>query len=135
MGHEEIVPEVAYTRATSGGWRLVDVRTPQEFAQGHPEGAINIPLTFRGPMGMQPNPAFVQAFQRIFPDTMAPIVLTCGNGPRSGRGCDLLDQVGYRRLANMVGGMFGAPGVAGWEAVGLPVSAEVQGVSWEDVKP
>ena len=135
MAPEEILPVEAYTRATGGEWRLVDVRSPQEFAQGHPDGAINIPIAFRGPMGMQPNPSFVQAFRHVFPDRNQPLVLTCGNGPRSGRGCDLLAQAGYLRLANMVGGMFGAPDVPGWEAKGLPVSVDTQGVSREDVKP
>lgn len=134
MTHEEILPEVAYSRYKTGGWKLVDVRAPQEFAQGHPDGAINIPIAFRGPMGMQPNPSFVQAFQKLFPDTTAPLALTCGNGPRSARGCDLLAQAGYLHLANVLGGMFGAAGVVGWADAGLPVSADVQGVSWEDVK-
>ena len=135
MAPEEILPQEAFTRATEGGWRLVDVRTPQEFAHGHPDGAINIPIALRGPMGMQPNPTFVQAFRHLFPDRGQPLVLTCGSGPRSGRGCDLLAQAGYLHLANMLGGIEGAPGIPGWQKLGLPVSAEVQGVSWEDVKP
>lgn len=134
MAHEEILPEDAWTRAQTGGWRLVDVRTPQEFAMGHPEGAINVPIGFRSPMGLQPNSDFVPTIRRLFPDMTAPIALTCGNGPRSDRGCMQLSAAGYTRLANVLGGMFGAPGLAGWIDSGLPVSAETAGVSWDDIK-
>ena len=37
----------------------VDVRTEAEFAQGHPTGAINIPVVFiKGPGQMEPNDEF-----------------------------------------------------------------------------
>lgn len=101
---------------------------------GHPEGAINVPIGFRSPMGLQPNPDFVPVFRRLFPDHATPIALSCGNGPRSDRGCAQLSAAGYTRLANVLGGMFGGPGSAGWIDAGLPVSDATAGVSWDDVK-
>ena len=45
---------------------LVDVRTPEEFAAGHVPGAYNVPLLFRSPAGMSPNPAFITALEAHF---------------------------------------------------------------------
>ncbi|KAG2484184.1 hypothetical protein HYH03_016996 [Edaphochlamys debaryana] len=39
-----ISPEDAAKRIASGKWVLVDVRTREQYAEGHPEGAINVPL-------------------------------------------------------------------------------------------
>jgi len=36
----------------------LDVRTEEEFAQGHPAGAINLPVMFMIPGRPQPNPDF-----------------------------------------------------------------------------
>ena len=35
-----------------------------EFAQGHPEGAINIPIAVPGAAGMMPNPDFLNVVQK-----------------------------------------------------------------------
>ena len=44
----------------------VDVRTVEEFDQGHVPGAYNVPIAFRSMMGMEPNPAFEAVIQRLF---------------------------------------------------------------------
>lgn len=44
----------------------VDVRSLQEFEQGHVPGAYNIPLLFMTPQGMQPNPEFLAVVKRRF---------------------------------------------------------------------
>ncbi len=42
----------------------LDVRTEAEFAQGHPSGAINVPVVFiKGPGQMEPNPDFVKVVE------------------------------------------------------------------------
>jgi rhodanese-related sulfurtransferase len=46
---------------------VVDVRTVEEFEAGHVPGAFNVPLLFRSPMGMEPNPEFLAAVTRHFP--------------------------------------------------------------------
>ncbi len=48
------------------GYVYVDVRTVEEFDQGHVPGAYNIPIAFRSPSGMQPNPDFAAAIARHF---------------------------------------------------------------------
>ncbi len=49
------------------GWTYVDVRTVEEFEEGHVAGAYNVPIAFKGPMGMEPNPDFAPAIRRLFP--------------------------------------------------------------------
>ena len=45
----------------------LDVRTEGEFAQGHPAGAINIPVVFmKGPGQMQLNPDFSKSRKKYF---------------------------------------------------------------------
>ena len=44
----------------------VDVRTVEEFEQGHVPGAYNIPISFRTDRGMQPNPDFLPVVKRVF---------------------------------------------------------------------
>jgi rhodanese-related sulfurtransferase len=44
----------------------VDVRTVEEFEQGHVPGAYNVPILFRTQMGMQPNPEFLAVVKRLF---------------------------------------------------------------------
>ena len=48
-------------------YAFVDVRTVDEFQDGHVPGAYNVPIAFRSPLGMEPNPAFVEVIQRHFP--------------------------------------------------------------------
>ena len=48
-------------------WIFVDVRTVEEFDQGHVPGSYNVPILFRGALGMQPNPDFLGVVKRLFP--------------------------------------------------------------------
>lgn len=57
---------------------IVDVRTPAEFAGGHVEGSINIPL--------QEIPVRVQEIKNL----SMPIVLCCASGNRSGQATQYL---------------------------------------------
>lgn len=45
----------------------VDVRTVEEFEQGHVPGSYNIPILFKTAFGMQPNAEFLSALTRRFP--------------------------------------------------------------------
>ena len=121
------------------GWTYVDVRTEEEFQAGHPPGAYNVPVAFRGPMGMELNEAFVGAIERRFPKE-APLILGCAAGMRSAHACELLSRAGYVRLVNMDGGFSGArtPGGGvrepGWHACGLPVETQAaDGRTWRDL--
>jgi len=116
----------------------VDVRTQQEFDMGHPEGSMNIPFAFMGPMGMQPNAAFVAAMTKHF-DKGATIVLGCKSGGRSAIAGEMLAAHGFTGdLINVLGGFYGGPGprgpVAGWLEEGLPSSADADGKGWDDLR-
>jgi rhodanese-related sulfurtransferase len=117
------------------GYTYVDVRTEAEFAAGHPEGAINVPVSFKGVQ----NPEFVAALERALGKD-AKIVLGCQSGPRSRRAALMLEAEGFTDVVEMPAGIaggrdeFGRP-VAGWVACGLPMETGAPGgTSYADVK-
>ena len=130
MSYENLDPAQAHDRLQSDeGWTYLDVRTEEEFAAGHPPGAYNIPLLFRGPAGMQPNPDFVSQVSRHFEkDTR--LVVACKAGGRSLHACEALAAEGYGALVNMDGGYHGRPNqmgrieVEGWASRGLPTTTD-----------
>lgn len=118
----------------------IDVRTEREFANGHPQGAVNIPIAFPDPArGMVMNPDFVKVVESHFPKEKK-IIVGCQAGPRSNAAAGLLQQAGYQDVANMVGGFGGMRGPSGnvialgWAAAGLPVSQDNgEGVSYQSL--
>lgn len=81
---------------------IVDVRTPQEFEDGHVPGSINIPL--------HEVPARTAEFRTM----AAPIVLCCRSGARSGQALQYLEAQGVTGLRN--GG--------GWTEVAMNLDAQ-----------
>ena len=118
----------------------LDVRTEPEFAQGHPEGAINAPVVFiKGPGQMELNGEFVEVVSKTLPHGKK-LVVGCLAGGRSQRACELLEAAGYTDLTNVRGGFGGARDasghvvVAGWRDAGLPVSSEVGDNSYQALR-
>lgn len=110
----------------------LDVRTPEEFAAGHPAGAINVPvLFFRGGQST-PNADFVASVQKLVPPT-TPLLVGCQAGGRSQRGAELLVAAGYTDVSNVRGGFGGARDdtgrlvIPGWRDAGLPVETGAGG--------
>lgn len=85
---------------------VVDVRSVDEFAEGHIAGAINIPLGT-----LTDNLAFL-------PDQSADIVIVCGSGHRSALATLALNLLGYSKAQSLLVGM------GGWTGAGLPVTQE-----------
>ena len=108
------------------GWMYVDVRSEPEFEQGHPAGAMNIPLMHAGPMGMTPNPDFMRVFEVVFQKD-AKLVVGCQAGGRSMRAAQLLEGAGYQNIVDQRAGFGGARDQSGrvlepgWAAEKLPV--------------
>ena len=71
------------------GARLVDVRTPDEFAAGHLPGAINVPLAELG-----------QRMVELEPKDGA-LVLYCRSGNRSGQAKAQLERAGFTTLHDL----------------------------------
>lgn len=69
--------------AVSQGALLLDVRTPEEFAEKHLPGAINIPLD-----QLESRLVDVGPMDK-------PVVVYCRTGRRSGQAAELLQKVGY----------------------------------------
>lgn len=109
----------------------LDVRTEEEFALGHPAGAINIPVVFLRPgAAPQPNDSFLAVAQKVLPPDKE-LVVGCMAGGRSQRACEILQEAGYSDLTNVRGGFGGARDAAGkivvvgWRDAGLPVSQDL----------
>ncbi len=77
----------------AAGAVLIDVRGGAEFAAGHLEGALSLPLD-----------RIQRDLAAAVPDRNRPLVLYCRSGARSGRACDIVVQMGWRNAIN-AGGM------------------------------
>jgi rhodanese-related sulfurtransferase len=142
MAIKEVTPEQAHGIITNDASAIyIDVRTAGEFANGHPQGAVNIPVAFPDPArGMMVNSDFVKVVEANFPREKK-IVVGCQAGPRSNAAAGLLQQAGFKDVSNMLGGFggmrdqMGNVSAPGWAASGLPVSNDNgEGVSYESLK-
>lgn len=101
------------TAATSGtdtadvARTIIDVRTPEEFAQGHLEGAINIDLN---------SADFKSQIEAL--DKNGTYTLYCRSGNRSGQALTIMSEAGFANLSN-AGSVQEAS-----EALGLPIVTE-----------
>ena len=102
---------------SSGAYQYVDVRTPEEYAAGHPEGAKNVPVMLRTPAGgMEPNPSFLDQFEQQFPEKGAQLCVGCASGKRSLVAASMLAQAGFTDVVNVEGGY------QAWVSDNLPTS-------------
>ena len=128
MSIRQTTPAAAHTLLDQG-YRYIDVRTEGEFANGHPVGAVNIPVVLADPVTRQMtlNPEFLTVVEAHF-SRDASIIVGCQAGGRSLRAAELLTQAGYTNVANMQGGFSGMRDqtgqtvIPGWAESGLPVS-------------
>lgn len=83
--------------------QLLDVRTPQEFAEGHIEGAINIDVRSDG---------FRQRAEKELKKDST-VLVYCRSGRRSMNAAEILTELGYK-VINLEGG------IIDWEGNGMP---------------
>ena len=81
-----VVPAPVAQRLVEEGARVVDVRTPQEFAAGHVPGAVNIPFDQLGARASE------------LGDPSQPVVLYCRWGRRSGIAAETLRGLGFGKV-------------------------------------
>ena len=137
----ELDPRASHEILTATpGAIYVDVRTPEEFALGHPAGAVNLPVMLLGAGGMRPNADFARVAEKVLARDV-PLIVGCKSGQRSAMACQVLDQLGFPDTVNVAGGfhgmtdMLGRTRVAGWEACGLPSSTQARpGCTWMELR-
>ncbi|CAH2043014.1 unnamed protein product [Thlaspi arvense] len=95
------------------GHRYLDVRTPEEFSQGHACGAINVPYMKRGDSGMSKNPSFLEQVSSHFGHSDQ-IIVGCQSGGRSFQATAELLDAGFTGVADIAGGY------SAWTQIGLP---------------
>lgn len=104
--HEEpftrLSPSAAKEMVESGGVQFIDVREPQEYAEGHAAGARLVPL----------NTIFTNTGQIAAGE---PVVFICKVGQRSALAAEYAAAIGWERLYNVEGG------TDAWKEAGLPI--------------
>jgi rhodanese-related sulfurtransferase len=83
---------------------VLDVRTPEEFAEAHIADAILIDIY---------EPDFADRIAEL--DRSVPYVLYCRSGNRSEEARNLMDELGFEEVYDVAGG------IVGWAEAGLPV--------------
>ncbi|MEN4007467.1 MAG: rhodanese-like domain-containing protein [Methanobacteriaceae archaeon] len=84
---------------------ILDVRTPEEFANGHIENAINLNYY---------SETFNNTLNKL--DKNKTYLIYCRTGRRSGISLDIMNKLGFREVYNMLGG------ITQWQAEGLPTT-------------
>ena len=103
-----VSPEEGETIRTDppDGLVVLDVRTPEEFAEGHLEDAVMLDFY---------EADFAEQLAELDPD--APYLLYCRSGNRSGQTADLMRELGFTDVADVDGG------IVAWAEAGLPIVA------------
>jgi rhodanese-related sulfurtransferase len=94
---------------------IVDVRGPEEFADGHIPGAVNIPLG-RLEIEVNSHPAVVEREGETRSLRERPVVLYCLSGGRSARAVAALRRLGFANPVSLAGG------ILAWTGDGHPVA-------------
>ncbi len=100
-GLETDVAQTARARA-EGTAQIVDVREPEEWAEGHIPGAVHIPL---GDLAVRQGEL----------DVTRPVIAVCRSGNRSLTAAEQLLRDGIPDVQSMAGGM------KAWSAAGQPM--------------
>jgi len=105
---EDVTPQEAFDliqdNEDNPDFIILDVRTPQEFTEGHIEGAINIDFyadTFRDEVAAL--------------DRDKTYLVYCRSGNRSSRSVTIMDELNFREIYHVLGG------IIAWEEAGLPI--------------
>jgi len=81
---------------------LIDVRSPEEYFEGHIPGAHNKPLD-----KIALYKEALRAYDHVY--------VQCRTGGRSSAMCGVLDQAGFKEVYN------GEGGITAWEMAGFPI--------------
>jgi phage shock protein E len=103
---ENIKPEKfdALRKSDTNQVVVLDVRTKKEYSEGHIPGSVLIDFN---------SDDFEKQVARLDKDKT--YLVHCAAGGRSARACKKMDQLGFKKLYNLEGGM------GAWEKAGKPV--------------
>lgn len=87
MGGKPVETASAQPAKAKGVW--IDVRTPEEYKEGHLKDAVNIPAD-----------QIVERIKSVSPDKSAPVNLYCRSGRRAEAALQALKQAGYTNVTN-----------------------------------
>lgn len=85
---------------------ILDVRTPEEYAEGHLDGAVLVDFY---------DADFADQLAELDPDV--PYLVYCRSGNRSGQTLPLMEQLGFGSASDIDGG------ILAWAGAGLPIVA------------
>ena len=94
----------ALRKADTNSTVVLDVRTKKEYREGHIPGSVMIDFT---------EDDFEQQVAKLDKDKT--YLVQCASGGRSARACKKMEQLGFKKLYNLEGGM------GAWEKAGKPV--------------
>jgi phage shock protein E len=100
-----VTPQQAAELATDSDITVIDVRTPEEFAEGHIEGAMMIDFSA---------PDFADRVAELDPEQE--YLVYCRSGNRSGQAVAIMRKLGFDRVFDMEGG------TVAYAAAGLPLT-------------
>lgn len=98
-------PQVRSLLENNPRTRLIDVRTPGEFAAAHISGSYNVPLDL-----------LREHRSELTADHEDPIVLVCASGARAEQARNVLESAGLGQLSVLSGG------ITGWQQHDAPVN-------------
>ena len=98
---EDVSPEAAEKLLVDNAVTVLDVRTPEEFAEGHLPNAVNIDFKDAG---------FSEALAKL--DRNKPYLMHCRSGGRSGQALSVFEELGFSKLHHLKNG------ILGWTASG-----------------
>ena len=79
---------------TAAGIQLIDIRTPDEYNQGHIDGATLINFYA---------PDFKEKMNML--DKSKPVLIYCRSGNRSGKSVQILKDLGFQKIVNLRSGI------------------------------
>ena len=83
-------------KIASENYTLVDVRTADEYIDGHLEGAVNIDYF---------SSTFSDDISKLGLET--PVLVYCRSGNRSGKSMKIMYDIGFKEVKNLIGGYKG----------------------------
>ena len=88
------IKEVTLKEINLKDYIIIEVRSRREFMEGHINGALNISL-----------PEVKRNVQRYVKNKEQKILVCCSSGMRSKKAIEIMENLGYKELYNLEGGL------------------------------